>query len=817
MTSPSNSWPRQLDIDVYRATNPAPEWPAHHGGGRANTENRPPTYATHATSAQHPIAPAGGSVDYSDLSWVNPFVFEQSLEGGVKENAQAPEQSHAASRSTTHDFTSTPLQPPVTPCGSAGAAVYRATPSSAQTLPQSFSAPSQADYAPPPDFLSDMTEEETDALFKSFSAVWPAPEVNPPSPVKQDTAYVTGVRQALYDRTIDAPQGMYTGQPSSAPNAKTQVPNALKTPASAYLRTFEEPRQHRVGPLTDASNTISNAAQKVFGWSPPQADDTTPVKQNTGHTAALLEAVYEQSSYPQQGVLATGNPNLSKANTQPSTARHSSTPGLQQRTFGESMQQRTFGESRRHRVDPASTPASTAFDWSPFGPATLRAQVDEVLRRKMQAPEVRQSAQAPEARQSAVRPLLTDVGNGIGQYVTPSLPVSTPALSRSFTFPPPSTGEFGSTSTGGLGSNSTTGLASIPPTGQPSISTTFPPPSNLEVIDETPEIVAYATKRKADFGQEGRGAVKQVRFLSPDRDEQPKADAAKAPQGTEARNISTPTEIPPSTSRTAAPPALTTSSTDSAAPRWTDSARKDGAWIIHLPRDMVFAAYPTHPMDLYLMRASDARERGCKILQLGQVLTAPQMDLPRWVEPPERKRADDARTESAAAGEVQVEPPAIAPTSTTPKSSEAQKPPTTRPARQRSASLSSLSSLSSDEDSETARPNGRPDKAHRYCPWQTSAGTRCGHDYWTDSNLAQGLSFRVALTRHTYPHRSAALGDACPTYLKLKGPRAIDLCHVKVRCGMWEEGAPAACGASVCFGDLIDHIYDVHYNAGQAA
>ena len=229
---------------------------------------------------------------------------------------------------------------------------------------------------------------------------------------------------------------------------------------------------------------------------------------------------------------------------------------------------------------------------------------------------------------------------------------------------------------------------------------------------------------------------------------------------------------------------------------------------------MVFASYPTHPSDLYLIPASDARQLGCKILQLGQVLTAPQMDLPHPVELPDRGDADDGRFKPVA--EAQAKPADVSPTSTTAKSSEAAS--AIRPARQRSASLSSLSSLSSDEDFATARPNGGPDKYHRYCPWQTSPGTRCGYDYWTDSSsLAQDLSFRAALTRHTYPHRSAALGEACPEYLKLKGPRAIDLRHVKVRCGMWDEGAPAACGASVCYGDLIDHIIDVHYNAGRTA
>ncbi|KAI5832697.1 hypothetical protein K523DRAFT_361569, partial [Schizophyllum commune Tattone D] len=190
MTSPSNSWPSQLDIDLYLAANPATEWQDHSRGGTANSENHPPTYATHNTSAQHSVAPvrsaAGGSVDYSDLSWVNPFVFGQSVEAGVKEGAHAPKQSHAASHPMTRSSPFSSLPPPVKLDQSAGAAVHRATPSSAQTLPQSFAAPSQADYAPPPDFLSDigppMTKEETDALLRSFSSAWPASEADTTAP-----------------------------------------------------------------------------------------------------------------------------------------------------------------------------------------------------------------------------------------------------------------------------------------------------------------------------------------------------------------------------------------------------------------------------------------------------------------------------------------------------------------------------------------------------------------------------------------------------------------------------------------------------------
>ncbi|KAL1729859.1 hypothetical protein EV714DRAFT_284560 [Schizophyllum commune] len=795
MTSPSNAWPRQLDMDMYLAANPATDWQDHSRGGTANSENHAPTDATHTASAQHSVAPvrsaAGGSsdagIDYSDLSWVNPFVFGQPVEAGVKESAHAPEHSHAASHPTMRNSPSTSRQPPAT----FGQPVNHAPlfHSSAPTLPRSFAAPSQADHAPPPEFLSDigppMTEEETDTLFKSFSAVWSAPEGNPPAPVYQKTGYTTPAPQAPYQLTAYAQQGMCASQPSSAPsaNVKAQEIYALKPSASAYSpRTFEEPRQHRVGPLTDASNTVSNPAQKVFGWPPPQANTSTPADQNAGFTAPISK-MYGQNAHAQQGPFATAQPDNSKANAQVFNA---------QQVSASAYQQRTFGQPRPHHVpltdvnNAASTLTPTVFDWSSFAPATLRAQVDEMLRRK---------AQAPETRQSAVQPSPTDVGNGTTQYATPSR--STPGLPRSLTFPPPSTGGFGSISTNGPTSISTGGLAH-------NVSTILPPSSDRKVIDETPEIVARATKRKADSRQEGRGAVKQVRFQSPDRDEQPKPEevrapeAAGAPQGTRSRNVSTHTGNHSTSRMTPLPGPLTTSTTASAAPHWTDSARRDGAWIIHLPRGMVFASYPTHPLDLYLIPASDARQLGCKILQLGQVLTAPQMDLPHPVEQPERGGADDARTEPVA--EAQIKPAAVAPTSTTAGVSEAAS--AIRPARQRSASLSSLSSLSSDEDSATARPNGGPDKEHRYCPWQTSPGTRCGYDYWTDNSLAQDLSFRVA---------------ACPEYLKLKGPRAIDLRHVKVRCGMWEDGAPAACGASVCYGDLIDHIIDVHYSAGQTA
>ncbi|KAL1674676.1 hypothetical protein EV122DRAFT_281839 [Schizophyllum commune] len=809
MTSLSNAWPRQLDIDLYLAANPPTDWQDHSRGGTANRENHAPTDATHTASAQHSVAPvrsaAGGSsdagVDYSDLSWVNPFVFGQPVEAGVKESAHAPEHSHAASHPAMRNSPSTSRQPPAT----FGQSVNHAPlfHSSAPTVPQSFAAPSQADHAPPPEFLSDigppMTEEETDALLKSFSAVWPAPEVNPPAPVNRKTGYTTPAPQAPYQLTAYAQQGMCASQPSSAPsaNVKAQEIYALKPSVSAYPpRTFEEPRQHRVGPLTDASNTVSNPAQKVFGW-PPQANTSTPADQNAGFTAPSSNMMYGQNAHAQQGPFATAQPDNSKARAQEVNA---------QQVSASASQQRTFGEPRPHHVpltdvnNAASTLAPTVFDWSSFAPATLRAQVDEMPRRK---------AQAPETRQSTVQPSHTDVGNGTAQYATPSR--LTHGLPRSLTFPPPSTGAVGSISTNGPTSISTGGLAH-------NLSTT-PPASGLEAIDETPEIVARATKRKADSRQEGRGAVKQVRFQSPDRDEQAKPEevgapeAVNAPAVTRSRNVSTHTENHSTFRMTPLPGPLTTSTTASAAPHWTDSARRDGAWIIHLPRGMVFASYPTHPLDLYLIPASDARQLGCKILQLGQVLTAPQMDLPHPVEQPERGGADDARSKPVA--EAQIKPAAVAPTSTTAKVSEAAS--AIRPARQRSASLSSLSSLSSDEDSATARPNGGPDKVHRYCPWQTSPGTRCGYDYWTDSSLAQELSFRVALTRHTYPHRSAALGEAFPEYLKLKGPRAIDLCYVKVRCGMWEEGAPAACGASVCFGDLIDHIIDVHYNVGQTA
>ncbi|KAL1660756.1 hypothetical protein GGF50DRAFT_62494 [Schizophyllum commune] len=815
MTSPSNSWPRQLDIDLYLAENPATEWQAHDGGGTANSEKHPLTYATHTTSAQHSAAPAqsaaGGSADagvnYSDLSWVNPFVFGQSVGAGVKEGAHAPKQSHTASHSTMCNIPSTSLQPSATLSQSINQAPL--FPSSAQTLPQSFAAPSQADHAPPPDFLFDtgppMTEEETDALFRSLSSVWPAPNVDTTAPaVNQIAGYATPAPQALYDRTIDTQQGVYTGQLSSTPNMKTQVPNSLKNSASAYPpRTFEEPRQHRIGPLTDASNTFSNPAQKVFGWPPPQANTPTAADQNAGLTAPSSNMMYGQNARAQQAVLATVQPNASKASAQMFNAQQAS---------ASAYQQRAFEEPRPHVVDPLTdagdavpAPASKGFAWppSPYDTAVMRGQVDEVLRRKVQA---------PGTRQSAVRTLSSDVGNGIGQNAT--LSRSTPALPRSLTFPPPSAGGFGSTSTSGLAFNSTAGLTN-------NFSTILAPASNLEVIDETPEIVARATKRKADFRQEGHGAVKQVRFRSPDRDEQAKPEevgapeAVNAPAVTRSRNVSTHTENHSTFRMTPLPGPLTTSTTASAAPHWTDSARRDGAWIIHLPRGMVFASYPTHPLDLYLIPASDARQLGCKILQLGQVLTAPQMDLPHPVEQPERGGAVDARYKPVA--EAQIKPAAVAPTSTTATAKSSEAASAIRPARQRSASLSSLSSLSSDEDSATARPNGVPDKEHRYCPWQTSPGARCGYDYWTDGSLAQDLSFRVALTRHTYPHRSAALGEACPEYLKLKGPRAIDLSHVKVRCGMWEEGAPAACGASVCYGDLIDHIIDVHYNAGQTA
>ena len=70
---------------------------------------------------------------------------------------------------------------------------------------------------------------------------------------------------------------------------------------SAYPpRTFEEPRQHRVGPLTDASNTMTNPAQKVFGWPPPQADTSTPADQNAGFTAPSSKMMYGQNVHDQQ-------------------------------------------------------------------------------------------------------------------------------------------------------------------------------------------------------------------------------------------------------------------------------------------------------------------------------------------------------------------------------------------------------------------------------------------------------------------------------------------------------------------------------------
>ncbi|KAL1699145.1 hypothetical protein EV121DRAFT_296472 [Schizophyllum commune] len=760
MASPSHSWSRQLDIDLYLATNPATEWQDHYGCGRANAENHPPTHATHTTSTQHPVAPAqsaaGGSADagvnYSDLSWVNPFVFGQSVGAGVKESARAPEQLRAASRPTARHSPSTSLPPPAT----LGQSVNHASllHSSTQALPQSFAAPSQADHAPPPDFLFDtgppMTEEETEALFRSLSSVWPAPNVDTAAPaVNQIAGYATPAPQDLYDRTIDTQQGVYTGQPSSAANTKTQVPNALKTSASAYPpRTFEEPRQHRVGPLTDASNTISTPAQKVFGWPPPQADTSTPADQNAGFTAPISKMMYGQNAHAQQGPFATAQPDNSKASAQVFNAQQAS---------ASAYQQRAFEEPRPHGVDPltdarnaAPTHASKGFAWPPssYDPAVMRGQVDEVLRRKVQA---------SGTRQSAVRTLSTGVGNGIGQNAT--LSRSTPGLPRSLTFPPPSTGGLGAPAGNGLAFKSTAGLANV--------STILPPLSDRKVIDETPEIVAHATKRKADC-QESRGAVKQVRFRSPDREEQPKPEEVRAPEAvnapavTRSRNVSTHTENHSTSRMTPLPAPLTTSTTASAAPHWTDSARRDGAWIIHLPRGMVFASYPTHPSDLYLIPASDARQLGCKILQLGQVLTAPQMDLPHPVELPERGGADEARTEPVA--EAQIKPAAVAPTSTTATAKSSEAASAIRPARQRSASLSSLSSLSSDEDSATARPNSGPDKNHRYCPWQTSPGARCGYDYWTDNSLAQDLSFRAALTRHTYPHRSAALGEACPEY-----------------------------------------------------
>ncbi|KAL1750378.1 hypothetical protein FB107DRAFT_279703 [Schizophyllum commune] len=216
MTSSSNFWSRQLDIDLYLAANPAAEWQAHDGGGTSNTENHASTHATHTTSTQHSVAPAqsaaGGSADagvnYSDLSWVNPFVFGQPVEAGVKESAHAPEHSHAASHPSMRKSPSTSRQPPAT----FGQSVSEAPlfHSSAPTLPQSFAAPSQADHAPPPEFLSDigppMTEEETDALLKSLSAVWPAPEVNPPAPVNQKTWYTTPAPQAPYQLTACAQQ-----------------------------------------------------------------------------------------------------------------------------------------------------------------------------------------------------------------------------------------------------------------------------------------------------------------------------------------------------------------------------------------------------------------------------------------------------------------------------------------------------------------------------------------------------------------------------------------------------------------------------------
>ena len=106
-------------------------------------------------------------------------------------------------------FPSTSLQPPATLDRSVNHAPL--LPSTAQALPQSFAAPSQADHAPPPDFLFDtgppMTEEETDALLRSLSSVWPAPNVDTTAPaINQIAAYATPAPQALYDRTIDTQQ-----------------------------------------------------------------------------------------------------------------------------------------------------------------------------------------------------------------------------------------------------------------------------------------------------------------------------------------------------------------------------------------------------------------------------------------------------------------------------------------------------------------------------------------------------------------------------------------------------------------------------------
>ena len=215
MTSPSNAWPRQLDIDLYLAANPPTDWQDHSRGGTADTENHPLTYATHTTSAQHSVAPAqsaaGGSADagvnYSDLSWVNPFVFGQSVGALVKEGAHAPKQSHTASHSTMCNIPSTSLQLSATLSQSVNQAPL--FPSSAQTLPQTFAAPPQTDHAPP-DFLFDigppLTEEQTNPLLRSFSSIRPAPEVDTAAPTDPNTGYTTPATRTLYDYTIDGKQ-----------------------------------------------------------------------------------------------------------------------------------------------------------------------------------------------------------------------------------------------------------------------------------------------------------------------------------------------------------------------------------------------------------------------------------------------------------------------------------------------------------------------------------------------------------------------------------------------------------------------------------